>query len=263
MPPSDFHVRMNQLIDSGRTIVVVTLVDTHGSTPADAGSKMLVDADGREFGTVGGGRIEARAIEEAKSLISSHESNRFVDWSLQSDIGMTCGGRVRLFFEAWNQDPWRIAIFGAGHVTQALAKLLATLPCRVTCIDPRDDWLGQLPTGVQSICVQEPSEHVRELTDDTYVLCMTRGHRSDFPVLRQIYQDGRDFPYIGVIGSRAKAAVLRKELVENGIHEDAIKFHCPVGLPIGSNHPAEIAVSIAAQLIQERDRAAADTQAQR
>ena len=215
---------------------------------------MVVDANGRDFGTVGGGRVEARVIEEAQVMLESGQATSFVDWSLKADVGMTCGGRVRLFFESWNSSPWKIVIFGAGHVTQALATLLASLPCQLTCIDPREDWLKKLPSDVQTICVDEPKSQVADLSDDTFVLCMTRGHKSDVPILKTIFHDRRHFPYLGVIGSNAKAAVIRKELIEDGVESSLIDFYCPVGLPIGTNHPAEIAVSIAAQLIATRDK---------
>ena len=252
MLQAEFHDRLNQRILSGGPFVVVTLIDVHGSTPADAGAKMVVSATGREFGTIGGGRIEARVIEAATEMLESGQHTQFVDWSLKADIGMTCGGRVRLFFESWNSSPWQIVIFGAGHVTQALARLLVSLPCQLTCIDPRSDWLDQLPDGVTTLCLEDPKSHVQSLPDETFVLCMTRGHKSDFPILETIFHDQRKFAYLGVIGSKAKAAVLRKELSEVGV--DSADFHCPIGLPIGGNLPAEIAVSIAAQMITIRDQ---------
>jgi xanthine dehydrogenase accessory factor len=83
---------------------------------------------------------------------------------------------------------------------------------------------------------------------------MTKGHTTDRPILRRALME-REFPFIGVIGSDAKAAVLRRELIAEGVPpERATRFHCPVGLEFGSNHPHEIALSIAAQLISERDR---------
>jgi xanthine dehydrogenase accessory factor len=85
---------------------------------------------------------------------------------------------------------------------------------------------------------------------------MTQGHQTDLPVLHRALTT-RDFPFIGVIGSAAKAAVLRRELVAAGLAPGrAAQFHCPVGLDFGTNHPHEIAVSIAAQLLAERDRLA-------
>jgi len=254
-PAREFHDRFGRLLDRGTPFVCVTLVDVHGSAPHDAGGKMIVTPAGYDFGTVGGGRIEAKAIETAIEMLSGGVSPRWVDWSLKADVGMTCGGRVKLLFERVGGPEWDIAIFGAGHVTQALARLLETLPCRVTCIDPRQEWIDRLPPGIGRVLTAEPAGQVDRLPNDAYVLCMTRGHSSDFPVLKRIYESGRSFPFLGVIGSRAKAAVLRKELEAVGIDPSVATFHCPVGLPFGGNHPSEIAISIAAQLLQTRDAA--------
>lgn len=257
MTPSDLLRRSAELADSGEAFVVVTLIEAAGSTPADAGAKMLVTAAGLDAGTVGGGRVEAKAIGLAQQMLAERAACRSVDWSLKADVGMTCGGRVRLFFEPIGVATWPIVVFGAGHVTQALAELLVKLPCQLTCIDPRGDWLARLPAGVRRVETDDPPAEVEKLVqhlpDDAMVLCMTRGHSTDLPVLEAIFKSGREFPYLGAIGSRAKAAVLRKELLAAGVPEERIAFHCPIGLPIGSNHPAEIAVSIAAQLLEARD----------
>lgn len=254
MLDADLFRRVAEFADGATPAVLVTLVETTGSAPADAGAKMLVTESGLDRGTVGGGRVEAAAIDAAQQLLRAGEARRLVDWSLKADVAMTCGGRVKLLLEAIGVADWRVVIFGAGHVTQALARLLATLPCRVTCIDPRREWLDRLPEGVRAIAADDPPAEVDQLADDAYVLCMTRGHASDLPVLRRLFASGRAFPFVGVIGSTAKAAVLRKELLEAGVPEERIAFRCPVGLPIGSNHPGEIAVSIAAQLLEVRDR---------
>ncbi|MGL4511987.1 MAG: xanthine dehydrogenase accessory protein XdhC [Lacipirellulaceae bacterium] len=245
--------RMVELAAAGEAYVVVTVVDLAGSTPTAVGAKMIVTRDGRNHGSVGGGRVEARAIDEAQGLLTSGGSHLYVDWSLKADVGMTCGGRVRMFFESIGGATWNVVVFGAGHVTQALAAVLAPMPCHVTCIDPRAEWLDELPVGVSTVRTDDPPAEVDRLTDADYVLCMTRGHASDLPVLLRAFQAGRRFAFLGVIGSKAKAAVLRRELEEAGIARDRLDFHCPVGLPIGSNHPAEIAVSIAAQLLAVRD----------
>ena len=249
-----FYPQLVELINAGQPIVVVTVTSTHGSAPTDAGSKMVVSADGLCLGSVGGGRVEAKAIDHAQQLLRDALVTSTTDWSLKADVGMTCGGRVALYYEAHNVATWRIVIFGAGHVTAAVARALQNLNCRVTCIDPREDWLGKLPDGTQTILTVDPPSHVDELDDDCFVLCMTRGHRSDLPVLKRIFETNREFAFLGVIGSKAKAAVLRKELAEAGIAPEKMNFRCPVGLPIGSNDPAEIAISITAQLLQARDQ---------
>ena len=255
----DLLRRSTELAESSTPFVLVTLVEATGSTPQDTGAKMIVTAAGLDTGTVGGGRVEAKAIDLAQTMLRDRLPCQLHDWSLKADVGMTCGGRVKLFFECPGVSSWQIIIFGAGHVTQALARLLATLPCQVTCIDPRANWLARLPASVHTRESADPAGEVATLPEDDYVLCMTRGHRSDLPVLQQIFALRREFPFLGVIGSKAKAAVLRKELREAGIAEETISFCCPVGLPIGSNHPAEIAVSIAAQLLEMRDAFTAAT----
>jgi len=240
---------------TGTPHVVVTLVDARGSTPSDAGSRMVVTRAGHAGGTVGGGRVEAKAIALATRMVTGDlpDTTRFEQWNLQRDVGMTCGGTVTLFFESVHCNAWPIVIFGAGHVTQALARLLVTLPCHVRCIDPRRDWLEKLPDGVETSCTDDPPAEVAGLADSSFVLCMTRGHATDRPVLEAVFRQEKRFPFLGVIGSKSKAAVLRRELNEAGIAPRAIRFRCPVGLPIGRNHPGEIAVSIAAQLLEQRD----------
>ena len=120
---------LNELAESGRPFAAVTVVDTLGSTPQDRGSKMLVTAEGRYFGTTGGGKIEVRCIEEAKKLLDDPTApkTRYFQWSLEKDIGMTCGGIVRVYFEAFNVTRWNIVVFGAGHVAQELVATLGSL----------------------------------------------------------------------------------------------------------------------------------------
>lgn len=249
---------LNALIAAGTPVVSVTVVDVRGSVPNDQGAKMLVTEAGLHSGTVGGGRVESKAIEDAVGMLrSGGPSTRFVDWQLNRDVGMTCGGSVKLFFEAFNVATWQIVVFGAGHVAQALVPVLLGFDCRVTCIDHRKEWLDRLPASerLARVLSEDMSREVRNLPDNAYVVLMTMGHATDAPILADILRT-RTFPFLGVIGSRAKAHVMKEELAAAGLPDAALeRFRCPIGLPIGSNHPGEIAVSIAAQLIQERDRA--------
>ncbi len=253
-----FFEALNELSAAGAPFVAVTVVDTVGSTPQDRGSKMLVTAAGRHFGTVGGGKIEVRCIEEAKRLLgdSSLPKTEFFQWSLNKDIGMTCGGIVRVYFELFNATRWNIVVFGAGHVAQALIEILVKLDCRVTCIDPRTEWLDRLvasPKLTKMVSSDMPAE-VARIPDDSFVVLMTMGHTTDKPILLEILRT-RTFPYVGVIGSNAKAKRLRQDVAEAGLPEGAQRaFYCPIGLPVGSDSPYEIAVSTAAQLLAERDR---------
>lgn len=257
---SQYWENLQSLLSAGKPFVSVTLVDIVASAPQNVGAKMLVTSAGLHSGTVGGGKIEARAIAEAQALLDARAANRFAEWNLQTDIGMTCGGVVKLFFETYNIATWPIVIFGAGHCAQALVRLLMMLHCHVTIIDPRRDWLDKLPPStpnaagkLQPILANRPlATYVAELPDNAFVLSMTMGHATDLPILIEALRT-RTFPYLGVIGSDAKAAALHRGLRDSGLSPEAIsKVICPVGLPIGSNDPAEIALSIAAQMLQYR-----------
>ena len=96
-------------------------------------------------------------------------------------------------------------------------------------------------------------EGVSFLEPESYLLCVTKGHTHDRPVLREALQIHHNLPFFGAIGSKAKRAVLLRELREDGIPESTLeKLSCPLGLPIGGNDPAEIAISVAAQLLEHR-----------
>jgi len=248
---------LSELSHRGAPFVAVTLVEVQGSTPQNAGAKMLVDASGRVHGTVGGGKLELRAIEFAAAML--HDSDRqreIVEWNLQRDIGMTCGGLVKLFFEVYERNQWNVFVFGAGHVAQALIQVLLTLNCRVTCLDTRPEWLAKLPDHhrLKIVCSENLAAETSRIKPDSFVVCMTMGHATDRPILASLFRSGIRPAFLGVIGSKSKRAVLLRELKSEGIlAEVAESFLCPVGLPIGSNQPAEIAISITAQMLEFRD----------
>jgi xanthine dehydrogenase accessory factor len=261
-----FYEQLVALERGGTAFVLVTLVESLGSTPQDTGAKMLVTAAGLHTGTVGGGRVEAQAIAAAQEMLAASGPGpaqpKFVSWTLKKDVGMTCGGAVKLYFEPHpaHGSAWTIAIFGAGHIVQALLPVLTPLPCVIACFDSRAEWLARLPRA-RNLRVERRDDlaaAVNALPADAFVLCMTQGHKTDRPILQRALAT-RSFPFVGVIGSDAKAAILRQELVADGLTpERAQQFHCPVGLDFGSNHPHEIALSIAAQLLTVRDRVTGD-----
>jgi len=250
--------QLNELIEKKVPLVSVTLVEASGSTPQDRGSKMLVNREGHYWGTVGGGKVEKQAIQVALEMLSGQipgQKTHFLEWSLQKDVGMTCGGSVKLFFEAFNHADLEIVIFGAGHVANHLIPILIKMDCNVTCIDMREEWLAKLPEASNLTKIQADvlEDQVHLIPEGAYVFLMTQGHATDRPVLQKILLSMK-FPFLGVIGSKAKAKVIRKELSAANLDEELIQqFHCPIGLKLGSNHPQEIAISIVAQLLQVRD----------
>ena len=257
--PRPFWSELAECEARGVPHVLVILLETKGSAPQSAGAKMLIREQGLPIGTVGGGKIEAAAIRFSRELLREEGPGlelREVEWNLQRDIGMTCGGAVRLLFHVRRFSAWTIAIFGAGHIVQALVPLLQTLDASVLCFDSRPEWLEKLPPHPRFTArlMENPADSVRELPERAYVLSITQGHGTDVPVLIEAFRRGC-FPFIGCIGSEIKARQLRGELEAAGISREVLgSLRCPLGWPIGGNDPAEIAISIAAQMLQERDK---------
>ena len=249
--------RIHELQKEGKSFVVATLVKTLGSAPQEMGAKIIVGPEGYIDGTVGGGKVEERVILEAKNMLKTGVLFDYASWNLQTDIKMTCGGVVHFFFELVQKKPtWNIAIFGAGHVSQEVIRTLLKLECSITCVDPRPDWLNKLPDHYKltKIHTEIMSEVVATLPAGTFIASMTMGHAFDLPIMIAA-MERNVFPYIGVIGSDSKAAVIRSDLQKNGVSLEWIqKLFCPIGEPIGNNTPAEIAISITAQLLKERQR---------
>jgi xanthine dehydrogenase accessory factor len=243
------------LTDSGKSFVIVTLVSARGSTPQDPGAKIIVTKDGLFTGTIGGGKVESVCIKKALEILENTQQTdpHLVTWNLQRDIGMTCGGEASFLFEHFYHNQWPIVIFGAGHVAQALTRVLSKLQCHVTVIDPREEWIGKLQ-GVKGIVHQDPRELVVTFHPKTFFLCITMGHAHDLAILLEVAKHAPESPYVGVIGSDVKALKIRKELSAAGCPKTFIeKLHIPMGLRFGSNDPEEIAISISAELLKERD----------
>ena len=252
----DFLVQLSRLKESSTPCVVVTMVSVRGSAPQEVGARIIVGSKGLIFGTVGGGKIEAKTIFSAQELLLTENNHLFVEWNLQTDIGMTCGGVVGLFFEKiFPLSDWKIAVFGAGHVSQELIRLLVKLDCDITWIDPRSEWLDKLPVHcrLKKIQTDDMKSVLINLSSKSFIVSVTMGHAFDLPILKEALTQF-NFPYIGAIGSDSKARVLKNDLKNYGVKEERIsEFHCPIGESFGNNSPMEIAVSITAQLIRTRD----------
>jgi xanthine dehydrogenase accessory factor len=254
---SKYFDRAVELKDNKQAFVTVSITGLKGSAPQDLGAKMIVTDSGLDFGTVGGGKVEAHCIKYAQELISTDKLAASETWNLQRDIGMTCGGEVSFFFEVSRaENPWEIAVFGAGHISQELCRLLIKLDCHVTVIDNRREWLDKLPEHKNLFKIHnvEMKEVLKDLSPNTYVAMMTMGHAYDVPILNEALSK-HNFPYLAVIGSKSKRNRMEAELKEMGLTENRIKnFICPIGEDFGSNHPVEIAVSITGQLLRFRDK---------
>ena len=246
----------------GEAAALATIVSTLGSTPGKDPMKMLVRADGTIVGSVGGGCLEAEVWEAARDVMVSLRS-RTLSFTLTEehypDSGLICGGTVTVFVEAVTQP--RLHVFGAGHVGAATARLAHEAGFGVQLYDDRPDLLARaaVPEGVVRVPGDFEATASQALTGQLdFVIVVTRGHHDDERVLRCLaaVPPGATEPraprFLGMIGSRAKRAVLLGRLHGAGVPEAwTARLVSPVGLAIGARTAPEIAVSIVGQLISE------------
>jgi len=237
----------------GRTSALATIVQCLGSSPQKEGAKMLVRDDGTIMGTLGGGCLEAEVIQASRIAMRDGSPSTIPFELTERSGGLVCGGKVLVYIEPIVPEP-RLIILGAGHVGRALAKVAKFLNYRVTVTDDRDEYANrEWIADADEIAVRSFECIFNDIpvNRDTYIVIATRGHAHDLEALKGAL--GTEARYIGLLGSRRKRAVLFKTLGDEGFSKDMLeRVVTPVGLPIGSVTPEEIAISIMAQVIQHR-----------
>ncbi len=248
----DLYAEMAALVAEGRPFVLATVIESAGSTPQKPGSKLVVLGDGSLRGTVGGGAIEQQIIQASRALLASEEGTRVIETHLTHELGMCCGGRMKVFLEKHGAPP-RLTIFGAGHVAKELAALAHRVGFRVTVVDARPEWANPERFPDVELRVRDPADHARELAGgaDQYYCVTTHDHPLDQAVVEALVN--KPSAYLGVIGSRRKAERFRMRLRAAGFDEAAVaRMRSPMGMDIGALTPGEIAVSIVGELIRVR-----------
>jgi xanthine dehydrogenase accessory factor len=242
----DWIAKLKELTDSDLPVAIVTVAGGAGSVPREAGAKMLVLGDGRFFGTIGGGNLEARAIEEAREVLSARTS-RMKRFSLGATVGQCCGGAVDLFFECVNTGP-RLYLYGAGHVGQAVCRVLEGTAFRVHVVDEREEWLRDA-RGVKHDEPWEDFNRKAEWSDSVHAVVMTHRHDLDEAIVADLVR--RPAKYIGLIGSRTKWTRFQQRLTARGFRPDELtRVKCPIGLGDFGKSPQEVAVSLVAELLK-------------
>lgn len=240
-----------ELQQRGEPSVLVTIIEERGSTPRNAGSKMVVTAE-RIYETIGGGHLEFKAMAIAREMLASgSRDTRLERFSLGASLGQCCGGATVLLFEPMDQPQAQIVLFGAGHVGRALAPLLASLPCKVRWIDSREsEFPEQVPAGVEKVVNDEVVDEVDALPSGSYFIVMTHNHQLDLELTAAILKRN-DFAYFGLIGSRTKRVKFEHRLRERGFASETVqRMRCPMGLAeVKGKLPVEIAISIAGEII--------------
>ncbi len=255
---------LGEALTRAEDVALVTIVATNGSTPQRVGAKMLVFADGRTVGTVGGGCYENDAFWKAKESLKTRQALR-VKYELDDDFaqenGLVCGGQMEVFIEPIEPPP-SVYIIGAGHVGYYLGKFAHDAGFMVRVVDDREAFANRerFPDAAEVVVDDVPGWLTTAvLPASAYVVIVTRGHRHDLDALRAVVH--RDLRYVGLIGSRAKVARVYEALVAEGVDPERFgRVHAPIGLDLGAVTPQEIAVSITAELIAVR-RGKAETPA--
>jgi xanthine dehydrogenase accessory factor len=243
-------------LERGEPAALVTIVRSAGSTPQRTGAKMLVFADGRTVGTIGGGCYENDALGKAREAIATGKP-ALVKYDLNDDFvqesGLICGGQMEVYIDPIAPSP-ALYVVGAGHVGWNLARMAADAGFRIHVLDDREKFANveRFPFA-ETIEVDDIGAwlHKADLPSSAYVVVVTRGHTHDFEAIRALA--ARDLRYLGLIGSRAKVARIFEALETEGMPLECLqRVHAPIGLDIGAITPAEIAVSILAELIAIR-----------
>ncbi len=241
---------------AGEPAALVTVVSTTGSTPQKAGARMLVFADGRIVGTIGGGCLEAEMGWRAREAIQGRLP-KLVSYDLTPDQagedGLVCGGRMQVFIEPIEGTPV-LCLFGAGHVAQPLARMAKACGFRVEVADDRIKFANaeRFPEA-DAIVVDDFAAAAARMTlgPSSYAIVVTRGHKGDAEALQAVL--GRGLRFVGLLGSRPKVVHIFAALEERGVsRQELARVHAPLGLEIGAQTPEEIAVSILAEMIAVR-----------
>jgi xanthine dehydrogenase accessory factor len=243
-------------LERGEEVALVTIVAAQGSTPQRVGAKMLVYPDGRIAGTIGGGCYENDAFWKAREAIGTGRS-ALLHYELNDDFaqenGLICGGQMDVHIDPLAPAP-HLYIIGAGHVGWHVARAAGDAGFHIHVIDDREKFANRdrFPAA-EAIDVDDIGAwlHRADLPPTAYAVVVTRGHTHDFEAIRALA--ARDLRYIGLIGSRAKVARIFDALDAEGMPAECLdRVHAPIGLAIGAITPAEIAVSILAELIAVR-----------
>lgn len=253
MKQVDLYRRMTELLERGESFVEVTVVESRGSTPRGAGAKMLVLRDGSSVGTIGGGKIERQATNEAMELLGRGTA-KLAHYALRPDgedaLGMVCGGDATVFLES--HLPLRsLLVIGAGHIGQTLAPMARLLDYRVVVLDERPEFAtAERFPDADAVVLGHPADAASlvDIDERTAVVIVTHGHVHDQAALAAVLETPA--AYIGMIGSRSKVRTVFEELQAAGVPAAAFeRVHAPVGLDLGGQTPGEISLSILAQIV--------------
>ena len=252
----DVFDELTRLRREGQKCALATIVQVRGSIPSFESAKLLVREDGSLVGTIGGGCVEAEVWNAAREVIAT-EKPRHMSFNLGQDAaydnGLICGGQLDVFVECISPQPSAL-IFGGGHISKSLAKVLDLAGFRVSVIDNREAYANRerFPEAAEVHAEEYEDVYPKlNVNESTYIVIVTRGHRDDMRVLQWAVKTRAR--YISMIGSMRKVISVIKELEKEGTPREAFeRVYAPMGFEIGAITPEEIAISVGAEMVAMR-----------
>ncbi len=267
--PAEVLAEAHRALAAHDRVALCHVVAVHGSTPGKPGWKLLLRPDGTRFGNLGGGACEAMIEADARALLAAGrvavESKRYylTERAERGEAtGMVCGGMMEVMLEVLEARPL-VVVCGGGPVGQALAAAAALADFDLLVADDREPFRRPelFPAGaaIAAFGRGEPEDFLAPFAGRTLaVAVVSRCWQTDVEALAAVVRcPPARLEYLGLMGSRRKIARVERELAARGLSLAGLPFHAPIGLPIGAETPAELAVSILAEIIQVRHGAAA------
>src|SRR5262245_7896234 len=245
---TEFVSILDARLRAGESVVLATVVKIEGSASAKPGAKAIIDAHGRMvWGWVGGGCAES-AVRDAAVEVLAERRPRLIRLDLDDEVlgvGMPCGGYMEIYLEAMTNDP-KLLVLGHGRIAETLASFGHALGFHVTVNDALAT-PESFPTANRRI-TEDPDYAKAECDADTYVVIATQ-HKSDYEALQRVLRQGP--AYVGLVASRKRSALVLERLHEDGMPLELLRrVAAPAGIDVGAETPQEIALSIAAEIVQ-------------
>jgi xanthine dehydrogenase accessory factor len=249
----NIYEKVSELMQANSKLAIATVINTSGSTPREIGAKMLILPDGTTQGTVGGGKLEHKVTQDAVKAMQDGTSG-LMEYDLKpedsSGIGMECGGKVSIFIEVISKGQ-KLLILGGGHIGLELYRMAVLAGFSVVVVDERSEYMSsdRFPKAERLLNCTVDDPKVSELVDNnTYIVIITHEHKQDKLAVKSLVE--LDYKYLGMIGSKRKVKITLEALENEGISKEKLKdIYTPIGLDIKARTPAEIAVSIMAEII--------------
>lgn len=247
----NIYQKLNEIEQNGHEAALCTIISSSGSTPRKSGTKMIVYANKSIFGTIGGGALEHRVIDEAIKILQQG-IGQTIDFNLHDDLSMSCGGTAQVFIEPI-ETPNKLYIFGGGHIGKFLASMAIQLNFSVTVIDERAAIFDNYDCNIKQLNLT-PQEAFKQINfnSSSYFCIATHTHALDKEIVAHCAKQA--FKYLGMIGSKSKIAKIKADILANDqvTEEQTEKINWPMGIKMACQTPQEIAVSILAKLIDVR-----------